>query len=82
MIELIVLHKMSVCDCARACPFRLRHTAWLWRGLFMCVREREGERERESAPAVVMFGLLCKMLSATAMVGRMCFVYVFNDVSV
>ena len=102
---------MSVCDSVRSCPFRLRHTAWLWRrcgwlgsywsslalqvGIWpncgrTCKSERECEREsvreraleRESAPAVVMFGLLRKMLSASAVVGRMCFFNVFNDVSV
>ena len=47
-----------------------------------CLRACERKSARESAPAVVMFGLLCKMLSASPVVGRIFFVYVFNDVSV
>ena len=47
-----------------------------------CESKSESVRERESTPAVVLFGLLCQMLSASAVVGRMGFVYVFIDVSV
>ena len=73
MIKRIVLHKMSVCNCACvlfgfgilhgyeglvvSCGLSEAAKPWSWISWRDCV-VRACESERESTPAVVMFGLL------------------------